>query len=362
MESIRFQENTIPFSLHFLLFRGFIEAATIITHTKREQKMDLNSKETASGIIPIATIIHGIIMNNVGETVRIPITMIRPYKRNPRKNFDENKLNDLAGSLGEAPRKKEEDKRDVEKSVQVTLEAGGLYAELVDGERRLRGAIKAGLLYLSCFIRAPMTDGEKLLSAIRQNLFQEPMTVIEEAHGYRDLMDEYGWSVEEVAKNIGKKANMIKRIMKYLALNKKLQSALLYGKIDKGVALVIAKYKSSEHQDHMLDKLIAVVAERGGKPIHPNEAARICRKEAEILGIVQHKTSRGRKDSSHAQLTARNVLVKTGYLSNALDEFSALETNTLQSLSSPHALEVEDSLKVLQQKIQRELDRLSQLN
>lgn len=327
--------------------------------------MNLKSGRTpeysGSDYIPMATIVDGKIMNRPGETVRVPISMIRAYKRNPRKNFDGQKLDDLSESLGEAPGKNKKDKRDVEKSIQVTLEDDGHHVEIVDGERRLRGATKAGLLYLSCFIRAPMTDGEKLLSAIRQNLFQEPMTVIEEAHGYQDLMDEYGWSVQEVAKHIGKKIDAIRRVMKYLALNKKLQSALLYGKIDKGVALVITKYKDSAHQDHMLDKLSMVVTERGGKPIHPNEAARICRKEAELLGIVYHKTSRGRKDSSHAQLTARNVLARVRHLNDALKEFGTLDLTTLQELNSPHAIEVEEILKVLQKNTLKELERLYQL-
>lgn len=308
--------------------------------------------------VPFATIIEGRIVDPPGSTVRIPVDMIRPFKRNPRKNFRKQPLDDLTHSFGKKPGSTT-DNRDVEQAIHVTLEEGGVYAKIVNGERRWRGSAAAKLTHLSCYIRAPMTEGERLLSAFRQNLFQDPMNPMEEANGYKDLMEEFGWGIEELAKNIGKKVDAIKRVMKYLDLNPKLQEDLLYGRIEKGVALVIAGYKDWTHQDHLLGKLATVIADRDGRPIHPNEAIRICRKEAELRGFPQPNSKRGRKYSSHAQLSARNLRTRLKQLDKALAELGELDETALKELRAPTFLEVEADLSTLRKKIDSALTHLS---
>lgn len=297
-------------------------------------------EENSPFCIPLATIVDGCIIDPVGSTVRIPLGMIQRNPNNPRKVFDPNKLAEVADSYARTG--------DVEQPIPVIKKDRGKSVVINDGERRWRAAKIAQLSCVSCFIKPAMSENDMLLSSFKANLHRESFTPIEEAMGYRDLMQTFGWSQTELAREVGKEQCSISQALKYLNLSDELQELLLYGKIEKGIALQLATFEK-QHQTIMLERIREAV-KANGKPIHPNEAVRILRGEAERRKISPRKT-RGRIHVTHAQLVARHVTKTIEQLCKALGELKEIGRQELQTLADPNPIDLEKDLLDLQKRI-----------
>ena len=126
------------------------------------------------------------------ELRELPIELIAPNPKQPRRRFDEESLEALAGSLGE---------RGVLQPVLVRPRAGGTY-ELIVGERRWRAARMAGLETIPALVR-PRGDAEALELALIENMAREDLSPIEQARACAALVDELGLTREEVGRRVG---------------------------------------------------------------------------------------------------------------------------------------------------------------
>ncbi|MFN2420365.1 MAG: ParB/RepB/Spo0J family partition protein, partial [Gemmatimonadota bacterium] len=122
-----------------------------------------------------------------GGILQVPMTRIRPNRYQPRTTFDEEGIRDLAASIAQ---------KGVLQPLIVTPSGDGY--ELVSGERRLRAARRAGLLTVPVVVRK-VEDRELLEIALIENLQREDLDPIEEATGYRQLIDDFGLTQNELA-------------------------------------------------------------------------------------------------------------------------------------------------------------------
>ena len=163
----------------------------------------------------------------------IEVDKIKPNPFQPRKEFDELKLADLARSIRQygVLQPLTVSRREVEKA------DGGLAAEyeLIAGERRLRAAKIAGIAQVPVLIRAGFDDDKtKLELAIIENLQREDLNPLDRAQAFEKLVKEFGFKHTEIASKIGKSREYVSNSLRILALPEEMRQALADGKINEG--------------------------------------------------------------------------------------------------------------------------------
>lgn len=131
--------------------------------------------------------------DNTSSAVTLGINEIEPNRDQPRKNFDEKALGELAASI---------EKNGIIQPLLVRPMTDGSY-QLIAGERRWRAARMAGLSVVPVTIRE-MTDEEASVFALIENLQREDLNPVEEAQGLKSLIETYGFTQEEAADRVGK--------------------------------------------------------------------------------------------------------------------------------------------------------------
>jgi ParB family chromosome partitioning protein len=154
--------------------------------------------------------------------VEIPLVEIRPSPFQPRKRFEDKKLDELAASIRA---------KGVLSPVIVRQIPGGY--ELVAGERRLRAAERAGLERIPAVVRE-MSNTEMLEVALIENVQREDLNPIEEAEVYRRLIEEFGLIQEEMAARVGKDRASIANTLRLLKLPHPIREDLIEGAMSAG--------------------------------------------------------------------------------------------------------------------------------
>lgn len=154
----------------------------------------------------------------------IEIDRIRARKEQPRRNFDEESLQELAESIKEHGVLQP-----------VLLRPAGEEYELVAGERRWRAAQMAGLTQMPAVIK-DMDDTQAAEIALIENIQRDDLTVIEEALGYKNLIDRYGYTQESLAGRVGKSRSHIANCLRLLMLPAEVLHMVEQGQISGGHA------------------------------------------------------------------------------------------------------------------------------
>lgn len=154
----------------------------------------------------------------------ITVDRITPSPFQPRRSFDEAKIEELAGSIRN---------QGIIQPLVVRPKGDGF--ELIAGERRWRAAMKAGLSRVPVVIREA-SDHEALQLALVENLQREDLNAIEEANGYRRLQEEFHWSQEEMAERVGKSRPAIANSLRMLSLPAEVQQEVVAGNLPAGQA------------------------------------------------------------------------------------------------------------------------------
>ena len=172
----------------------------------------------------------------VGGITYIDINDIKPNSNQPRKTFDEEKLEELAASIAEHG------------LIQpVVLRKAGKGYEIVAGERRWRAARKVGIKELPCIVK-DLTDEENMLLAIIENMQREDLNPIEEAEGIKQMIDTYGLTQEQVSKSVGKSRPYIANCLRLLKLPEMIVGYLAEGELSTGHAKAIAGVEDEDRQ------------------------------------------------------------------------------------------------------------------
>lgn len=167
------------------------------------------------------------------SAITLKISEIEPNKSQPRKEFDENALAELADSIAQ---------HGVLQPLLVRPIADGGY-QIVAGERRWRASRMAGLTEVPVVIRE-LTDSETMELALIENLQREDLSPVEEAMGYKQLMDEYGFSQDQVSKTVGKSRPSIANALRLLNLPEEILYLVNTGKISSGHGRTLLAFKN----------------------------------------------------------------------------------------------------------------------
>ena len=162
---------------------------------------------------------------NRNETVSLKISQIEPNRNQPRRSFDEEALQELAESIRE---------HGVLQPILVRPQIYGDY-QIVAGERRYRASRIAGLTEIPAIIRE-LSDSETMQIALIENLQRSDLSVLEEAKGYKTLIDEYGFSQEDVARTVGKSRSAVANTLRLLGLPEDVVPFLDDGRLSAGHA------------------------------------------------------------------------------------------------------------------------------
>ncbi len=170
-------------------------------------------------------------------TVSVRLSQIEPNRAQPRKNFDPVALDELADSIR---------RYGLLQPLVVRALPDGRY-QLVAGERRWRAARLAELTHVPVVVRE-LTDEETAEIALVENLQREDLNPVEEAGGYRVLMDDYGLTQEDLAAQLGRSRSAIANSLRLLALPAPILEMLKAGKITAGHARALLAFKDPDAQ------------------------------------------------------------------------------------------------------------------
>ena len=173
--------------------------------------------------------------------VTLRLSEIEPNRNQPRANFDEDALSELADSIA---------KHGLIQPIVVRPTSGGMY-QIVAGERRWRACRMAGLSEVPVVIKE-LDDQKYYEVALIENLQREDLNAVEEAQGYKTLIDVYCLTQEQVAESVGKSRSAVTNALRLLNLNKDALEALKNGRITAGHARAILAAENDETATAML--------------------------------------------------------------------------------------------------------------
>lgn len=194
-------------------------------------------------------------------SVTLKISEIEPNRSQPRKEFDEKALSELAESIS---------KHGLLQPLLVRpLPLGGY--QIVAGERRYRACRMAGIMEVPVIIRE-LGDTETMEIALIENLQREDLTPIEEALGYQVLIDEHGFSQEEVAQSVGKSRPAIANSLRLLKLPQSILDLISDGKISAGHARALLTLEDEKLMQELAEEIIK-------KDLSVRQVEKICKQK-----------------------------------------------------------------------------------
>ncbi len=195
--------------------------------------------------------------------VTLRLTEIEPNRNQPRTSFDEDALAELADSI---------EKHGLIQPIVVRPTVGGVY-QIVAGERRWRACRMAGLTEVPVVIKE-LDDQKYFEIALIENLQREDLNAVEEAQGYKTLVDAYHLTQEQVAESVGKSRSAVTNALRLLNLDEASLEALKNGEITAGHARALLAVDDTNVRAQML------AAAKAGASVRELEAIAKGKKES----------------------------------------------------------------------------------
>lgn len=174
----------------------------------------------------------------------VDINKINPNKNQPRTNFDENSLQELANSINE-----------IGIIQPLTVKKVDEYYEIIAGERRWRAARIAGLRKIPVIVK-DFDDLKILEAALIENIQREDLNPMEEAFTYIRFSEEFNLSQEEIAKKVGKSRSAVANAMRLINLDDRVQTFVKEGKISSGHGRTLLGIVNSNLQFEIAERII----------------------------------------------------------------------------------------------------------
>ena len=178
------------------------------------------------------------------QIVEIDLSELRANPYQPRKNFDEEALNELASSIKE---------HGVFQPIIVKKSIKGY--EIIAGERRFRASKLAGMQTIPAIVK-DFSDEEMMQIALLENLQRENLTSIEEAKAYKSIIESMNITQDELAKKVGKSRSHVTNILGLLKLPASVQDMVLYNKLSMGHARVLSKLDDPKTIEDLAQRVI----------------------------------------------------------------------------------------------------------
>jgi ParB family chromosome partitioning protein len=244
---------------------------------------------------------------------RVPTTSLRPNARNPRRMFSEDELDELTASLRERGM--------IQPIVARPVRGAPDAFEIIAGERRWRAAQRAGLHEVPVVI-LEATDEESLQLAIIENVQRSDLNPIEEAEGYRALMEDYSHTQDDIAKMVGKSRSHVANTLRLLKLPPSIRGYIVKGKLDAGHARMLIGQPNAEKlaeeivarglNVRQVEEIARQESSRNGKPRSRNRSAEknadtlaLEKRLSDALGLVVSIDARG--ESGLVSIRYRNL-------------------------------------------------------
>lgn len=205
------------------------------------------------------------------NTTYLKISDIEPNRDQPRRDFDEEALAELADSIAQ---------HGVLQPLLVRPVGTDFY-QIVAGERRWRASRMAGLQEVPVVIRE-LTDNEVMEIALIENLQREDLSAVEEAQGYKSLMETYNMTQEEIAKSMGKSRSSIANSLRILTLPENVVDMISKGLLSGGHAKALLSLKD----DNDIEKVSKLIVE---KELSVRETEKFCKALNEDKGKKKSK-------------------------------------------------------------------------
>ena len=235
------------------------------------------------------------------ELKQLPVEFLQRGKYQPRRDFDQEALQELADSIK------------VQGVMQpiVVRQVGNQRYEIVAGERRWRACQLAGLADIPALIR-DISDEAAIAMALIENIQRENLNPIEEARALRRLQSEFSLSQQEVATAVGKSRSVVANLLRLLSLEPEVLEHLQSGALDTGHAKVLLALEGTQQtkaakqvidgrlsvrQTEALVKALLQTADSVAEPVVDPNIARLSRELSEILGTqvsIDDKKGRGK--------------------------------------------------------------------
>ena len=208
---------------------------------------------------------------------KVSIAFLKPNPRNPRKQFSDVDLGELASSIRE---------RGIIQPIVVRTVRGATDAyEIIAGERRWRAAQRAGLHEVPIIIHEA-SDAEALELAIIENVQRADLNALEEAMGYQALADEYKYSQDEIAKTVGKSRSHVANTLRLLKLPESVKTYINAGKLTAGHARALIGVPDPE-------SIAREIVDRG---LNVREVESLAQQRASAAGAPKKTRPRAAKD------------------------------------------------------------------
>lgn len=268
------------------------------------------------------------VVEQATSVIRIPLSEIQTNPKNPRKDFDEQSLNELANSLKTF---------DIIQPVTVSKLANNKY-QLVAGERRFKAAKIAGLADIPAYVRQA-NDAELLELALLENLQREDLNAIEISLSYKRMMDELNYTQEMVAERMGKERSTVANYVRLLKLPPDIQLAVRNGTISMGHARAIINIDVVDKQLFVFHE----ITEKGLSVRQTEELVRqLYKQNAAVKSTVKQNLLPAYKRiedtlASHFGTKVKLAHNKKGFGSISIEYYSLDELNKLLEMMNVQA-------------------------
>ena len=182
----------------------------------------------------------------VAGKLEVPIQSVKPNRRQPRSIFDDEALQELAASIREIGILQPP----------VVRRVGENEYELIMGERRLRAAKLAGLSTIPVIIRET-SDNELLREALIENIHRSNLNSLEEAAAYNQMLSDFGFTHDELAKKIGKSRPVISNTLRLLNLPPSVQKKLTSGTLSMGHARALLGLSDASEIERIANRIVS---------------------------------------------------------------------------------------------------------
>ena len=261
-------------------------------------------------------------VEQVTQTARISLEDIKINPKQPRRDFDEQALQELAASIK---------LHDIIQPLTVSKLANGKY-QLIAGERRYRASKIAGLKDVPAYVRQA-NDKQLLELALLENLQREDLNAVEIAMSYKRMMDELGYTQEQVAESMGKERSTVTNYIRLLKLPPDIQLAVRNGSLSMGHARALVNIDT-------IDRQLFVFAEITQKGLSVRQTEELVRNmyKAEKSGTVKSSVKQDLPAaykkiednlSSHFGTKVKMMHNKKGYGSITIEYYSLEELNKI---------------------------------
>jgi ParB family transcriptional regulator, chromosome partitioning protein len=190
------------------------------------------------------------VVQDIRSLRHVPVELLHPNPNNPRKHFAEEDLESLAKSLRD---------KGLLQPLVVRPRADGSF-EIVAGERRWRASQRAGIHDVPVLIRE-LDDKETLEIALIENIQRSDLNALEEARAYRQLLEQYGYTQQQLADAIGKSRSHIANTMRLMSLPESIQNQIEDGSLTAGHARSLVATEQPEELAEKIVKLKLTVRE-----------------------------------------------------------------------------------------------------